>query len=432
MDECERPDQQVVIVGAGAAGLFAAIESASQGARVLVLEKTLRAGTKILASGGSHCNLTTTLGPREAARVFGSSSERFLRGPFQALTPQDVRDRFEEWGVPTREAPMEKVFPVSGRARDVRDALLTQARILGVRIQFDFDVAGVERPSSHSDPWRVVCSRGESVEAPSLILAAGGMSVPKSGTTGSGYGWLRDLGLRLVQPRPALVALHSTTEWVRDLAGMTLPDCELFLTDREGQIMARRRRPLLFTHQGLSGPGPMDLSGLVSAADDPRRLKLRVDLVPDSTRENLREEFFALAAKPGSPTLTRLMRGRVPKRLVGPVLAQAGVTPAGVAAAQVTKAQRHGLIESLKGLEIPIDGTLGFDTAEVTAGGLALDQVDRRSMGVRACPGLFVCGELLDVDGPIGGLNFQAAFATGMLAGRAAAKRAIQARSSSA
>ena len=413
----DAPD--VIVVGAGPAGLMAALQAARRGSRVLVLEKTPRAGTKILASGGTRCNLTTTLGPRAAARLFGARGERFLRGPFQAFSPQALRDTFEEWGVPTRTAPMEKVFPVSGRARDVRDALLAATLAQGVEVLYDQGVLDIAAPSGDAAAWTLRTRGDQVLKAQRIILALGGKSYPRTGTTGDGYAWLKALDLPLVEPRPSLVPLRSSAQWVQALAGVSLQDCELFLRDDHGDLLARRRRPLLFTHLGISGPGPMDLSGRIAAMGENAKVRLRVDLLPDTTREVLRRELISLATQAGRPRAARLLRGRLPKRLLEPIFAASDL-PLDLPAASLSRARRHGLIETLKGLPLPVQGTLGYDQAEVTAGGLDLSALDPRDMQVRARRGLYVCGEILDLDGPIGGLNFQAAFSTGYMAGLAA------------
>jgi predicted flavoprotein YhiN len=165
----------------------------------------------------------------------------------------------------------------------------------------------------------------------------------------------------------------------------------------------------------------MDLSGRISAMGDNSRVDMRADLLPNIERETLRAELLALAAMSGRPSTARLLRGKLPKRLIGPVFSACDV-PIELPAAALSKAQRHGLIEALKRLPLPVQGTLGYDQAEVTGGGLDLGALDSRTMQVHNREGLFVCGELLDLDGPIGGLNFQAAFATGLMAGRAAAR----------
>jgi predicted Rossmann fold flavoprotein len=408
----EETQPQVLIIGAGAAGLWCAARAAEQGLSVVVVEKTQRSGTKILASGGSRCNITTTLGPRDAGHLFGTRGERFLRSALGRLTPLDVRERLRSLGVETREAPLEKVFPASDRARDVRDAMEQWARDAGARFEFSRAVTGVERVG---ELWRVQTEAGTNLEAPNLVLATGGQSYPRMGTTGDAYAWLQGLDLPLVEPVPALVPLRSPAEWVWSLTGISVQDNELRLENAEGRILGRRSRPIIFTHQGVSGPGAMDLSEHVARAKG-QTCWLLVDLLPMVDREALRERLIEAAAAKRAPTLSRvvasLAKAPLAKRLLTAVAAQAGLPQADPAANTLAKRFRHEWIEALKGLRVPVDGTLDYDKAEVTAGGLDLRAVDPKTMTVRGNPGLFAIGELLDLQGPIGGLNFQAAFAT--------------------
>ena len=413
----------VLIVGAGAAGLWCAARAAERGLEVLLLEKTPRCGTKVLASGGTRCNLTTTLGPDDAARLFGTRKERFARRCFRALTPRDVRTRFEQLGVPTREAPLEKVFPASGRARDVRDALETWARGAGARVELSSPVIGLSRGEGR---WRVHSADGECREAVNLVLAVGGKSVPACGTTGDAYAWLEELGLPLVTPSPALVPLTSPAPWVHALTGISVQEVGLRLEDQRGHVRGRRARPVVFTHRGISGPGAMDLSEPVARYPN-EEFRLLLDLAPNVEREQLRGRLIEAAGSPRAPKLSRVVNALAPaplaKRLLAAVSAQAGLPAAGLgsdpAANALPKHFRHQWIEALKGLALPVRGCLGYSKAEVTAGGLDLKAVDPGSMEVRGCRGLYVIGELLDLQGPIGGLNFQAAFATAEACGLA-------------
>lgn len=407
-------EPDVCVVGAGAAGLWAAAVAARRGARVLLLEKTPRTGTKVLASGGTRCNLTTTLSAAEAARLFRRGGERFLGPAFRALPPAAVRERFAALGVPTVEAPLDKVFPESGRARDVRDALEREVRAAGVDLVLEAAVLGVRR---REGAWEVDVAGGRLARARRLLLCPGGESYPRTGTTGDGYRWLAGLGLPLVPPVPALVPLASSAEWVRELTGIACQDADVRLVEDGGRTVARRRRPLLFTHSGVSGPAAMDVSVHVARAPE-ASWELRVDLAPELDRESLRGELVRAAGARGAPRVGRVLPA-LPRRLRSAVARAAELTEDDPPAARLGKAQRHRLVEALKGLAIPVEGTLGFDRAEVTSGGLDLRAVDPRTMEVNGWPGLHVFGELLDLDGPIGGLNFQAAFACAELAGRA-------------
>jgi predicted Rossmann fold flavoprotein len=408
----------LVIVGAGAAGLWCAARAAELGRRVLLLEKTPRAGTKVLASGGTHCNLTTTLGPAEAARLFGPRGERFLKHGFRVLPPRAVRERFHALGVPTVEAPWEKIFPASGRARDVRDALVAWALEGGVEIRYEQAVRALRRDGA---AWRVDIEGAGSIVAPQVVLALGGRSYAKTGTTGDAYPWLESLGLRLVRPVPALVPLVSGASWVQELAGIALEEAVVRLVSAEGRVLAERTRPALFTHLGLSGPGPMDLSEPFARAEEEGRAceaELTIDVCASRSHEDLRERMLAAAARPGGPLLAKALELDAPRRVLEAAFAQAGIAP-DTRANALAKPARHALAVALKSLHIPIEGTRGFDHAEVTAGGLDLSEVDPGTCRVRGAPDLHVVGELLDLQGPIGGLNFQAAFATAEVAAHA-------------
>jgi predicted Rossmann fold flavoprotein len=406
----------IAVVGAGAAGLWAAREAAAAGARVVLLEKTARTGSKVLASGGTRCNLTTTLEPDAAAALFGKEGERFLASAFWNLPPLEVRRRFETWGVPTREAPLEKVFPASDRARDVRDALEREALAAGVELRLGAPVVAVEAEGSL---WRVRFAEGEVLRVAKLLLCPGGQSYPKTGTTGDGYRWLRELGLPVVEPVPALVPLVSPEAWPGALAGIAPQDVDVRLVSSKGRTLRRRSRPVVFSHRGLSGPGAMDVSEPVAraAARGEREPSwVHLDLVPGWDRAELREALVAAASEKGAPRLSRILPVELPKRLLERVALQAGSDEPNPRCQGLSKAQRHEWVEALKELRIPVNDTEGYDKAEVTAGGLALKAVQPDTLEVRGRRGLYVFGELLDLQGPIGGLNFQAAFATAELA----------------
>jgi len=412
-----------IVVGAGAAGLWAAWRLAQQGTEVVLLEKMQQTGTKVLASGGSRCNLTTALDGEQARHAFGKDGARFLRHAFRIMPPQGVRERFAELGVPTEEAPFEKVFPTSGRAVDVRNALERAVRQAGARILCHAAVLEIRR---ESNAWLLALAGGRKARCRTLLLASGGKSYARTGTTGDGYRWLGALGLPLVPPRPALVPLLSRAPWVSDLAGVTLEHVEIKLCDERGRVLGRRRRPLLFTHTGVSGPGAMDLSEIVSRSierDGLERqgeppLELAVDLLPgqseDSVRILLEQQEGCRATK-----VLQTLPLRIPRRVFDQVLRQADLIGEGKATILSGKKARSRMLLALKGLRIPVHGTRGFDHAEVTAGGLDLAAVDGGSMRVKGVDDLFVIGELLDLHGPIGGFNFQSAFATAEVAARA-------------
>ncbi len=402
------PDCDVLVIGAGAAGLLAAHAAAARGRSVILVEKNKRPGVKILVSGGGRCNLTTTVTGAALEAAYGPVAGRWLRHALRAFPPAALRAQIEAAGVPLKEEALEKVFPVSDCAADVLAALLAEAEAAGVQLQCGRPVTALARDG---DGFRADTPAGP-IHAQSVILASGGRSYPQMGTTGDGYRLAAMLGHTLTPTLPALAPLRLEAPWVHALAGLSLADCGLALEDAAGRALARRRRPLLFTHQGLSGPGPMDLAGWVEEAGAGSILTL--DCLPGMSRDALDAALRAGIAAGGRRAAWTLLPASLPERLRRALADQAG---AAGNAAELDRAARGRLVATAKGLRLAVAGTLGFAKAEVTRGGIPLGEVDPRTMASRRVPGLFIGGELLDVDGPIGGYNFQAAFATGRLAG---------------
>jgi predicted Rossmann fold flavoprotein len=369
---------------------------------------------KILASGGGKCNVTTSLRGPAVAAAFGREGGRFLGPALRALPPEAVRQELLRLGVPTHEADLEKVWPDSLRARDVRDALLRRATDAGAAVETGAPATSVERTQGGA---LLVRTRAGDVSARAVVVAVGGASVPRAGTTGDGYPWMEALGHSVVRPVPALVPLVVEAEWVRALRGIDVPGARVSAVS-EGRVLGTRVRPLLFTHTGLSGPGPMDVSRWFERAPPWRKPVLVVDWVASSGEEAARAALArAIEERPSEPVAEALPPA-LPSRLREALCAHAGVAP-GRRAGETSKAERHALVQATKRTTLEVAGTRGFDHAEVTAGGVALPEVDPGTMASRLVPGLFVVGEILDVDGPIGGFNFQSAFSTAELAGRA-------------
>ena len=249
----------------------------------------------------------------------------------------------------------------------------------------------------------------------SVIWATGGQSYPACGTTGDGYRWAAALGHRIVPPRPALVPVTSHAPWVLSLQGITLPDVVVRVVDAD-RCLAESRGALLFAHFGVTGPAVMDVSHAVSGSGRPSELVLRCDLLPDVPEGELDALLARDAAAAGKRRAGTLLDPWLPHR-VGETLLGLVEIPPDRPLAELSKPDRRRLVRTVKRLEIPVSGTMGFRKAEVTAGGVALEEVDSRTMQSRLVPGLYFAGEILDLNGPVGGYNFQAAFSTGWLAG---------------
>ena len=413
----------VVIVGAGAAGLLAATRAAERGRRTLLLEKNTRPGVKILMSGGTRCNLTQATDRRGIVAAFGPPG-RFLHSALAALSPQKLVELVEAEGVPTKVEETGKIFPVSNRATDVLSAFTSRLARSNCTLALEEPLVELERAGGG---WRLTTSR-RTLEAEKLILTTGGQSYPGSGTTGDGYAFAAGQGHTIVTPRPSLVPVTTEAPWVRGLKGITVPEVALRVIDpgealalsqtKSGKplCLAERRGSFLFTHFGLSGPVVLDVSREISGHPSPRRLLLECDFLPEIKEAALDESLRQQAATAGKKQLVNILPESLPRRLTEALLELAGLDQ-NHKAAELSKAARLKLVQLIKRNTIAVSGTMGFKKAEVTAGGVHLDEVDSSTMQSKLAPNLYLAGEVLDLDGPIGGYNFQAAFSTGCLAG---------------
>jgi predicted Rossmann fold flavoprotein len=401
----------VIVIGGGAAGLWAAGTAAARNLRVLVLEKNVKAGVKILMSGGSRCNITHHCSIDGIMEAFGAQG-RFLKAALHNLPPEEVVRTMNALGVATKVEDTGKVFPVSDRALDVRDALVRRLQTAGAELRTGIAVRDLQRLTAQQ--WRVVGDQ-EQWECRNVILCTGGLSYSGCGTTGDGYPWAQQLGHQIEPTHPALTPLLSPAVWVHELQGLTLPDVVTTAVVpgiKPGKDPRHRSRSsLLWTHFGLSGPGPMNVSGAVAAATEPHKTQLLIDLVPEWSEEQTARQLSPEGGR-GKRSLAQALHEMVPRRMAELLLARAELASE-TQLAELPKRGRLQLLEGLKRLSVPLAGTRGYPKAEVTAGGVNRREVNPQTLESRLAPGLFLAGEILDVDGPIGGFNFQAAFATG-------------------
>jgi len=424
-------ETEIAVLGAGAAGFFAATRAAERGRSILLLEKNRKPGTKILMSGGTRCNLTQATDRRGIVEAFGKQG-RFLHSALSLLGPDELVALFEAEGVPTKVEPTGKIFPVSDRAVDVVEALKRMLNRSGAKLSLEQPVQQIER----TDAGFVIRTVRGDIATKKIVLTTGGQSYPGCGTTGDGYAWAKQLGHKIVPPRPALVPLLSDAVWVHELSGVTVPDVGVRIV--EGQFSGTQRgataKPqavgrgsFLFTHFGLSGPVVMDVSRAVTTRPDSAAWQAVCDFLPTMNEQQLSDRIT-----PGKTTTGKTTTGKngaagkqtalavvvewLPKRLAEALFAEAEV-PLDCRVAELSKKRRNQLLRVLKQMPIPIRGSQGFKKAEVTAGGVDLREVDSKTIQSKLCPDLYFAGEILDLDGPIGGYNFQAAFSTGWLVG---------------
>jgi predicted Rossmann fold flavoprotein len=405
--------RHVVVIGAGAAGTMAAIFAASSGVRTTLLERTADGGRKILISGGGRCNILPAR--LDESRFITDSSPNSLRKIVRSWPLAEQREFFEgELGLQlAEEAETAKLFPVSNRARDVRDGLLAMASRKGAQVIMNTRVTGIT--PLDGGRWSVERDGDAPLECDAVIVATGGLSVPNTGSDGSGLSILARLGHTMHRTYAALTPVTSEPAPFADLSGVSLT---VTITARSEIREATARGGFLFTHRGYSGPSVLDVSHVVvRAADDhtdpPARIYVQWSRLGDAEWER------ALRAS-GSRTVAGAVRAEMPDRLASVLIAQAGVDPTKLLA-ELRREDRLALIEVLVRGDLPWTGNEGYKKAEVTGGGVSLADVDPRTMESRRQPGLFLCGEVLDAFGPIGGYNFLWAWATGRAAGRGAA-----------
>ena len=411
----------IVVVGAGAAGLMAAIAAArtAPGRRVVALDGAARLGAKILIAGGGRCNVTHHA---VTERDFNGSTPPAIRRILRGFTVDDTIAFFAAAGVDLKREPTGKLFPVSDQARDVLRALLDAASGAGVEVRQPCRVTGLERLESSGGAteapthFRLETSDGPWL-AGAIVLATGGQSVPKTGSDGSGYGLVTRLGVPLTPRRfPALVPLTLPAGHVlTGLAGLAT-DVALTVVSGTGRHLHEVTGALLCTHQGLSGPAVLDVSrhwqeALHHDAGAGLLVRWMPGVAPDALDGRLQQH--------GRRPVVRALAPPLPDRLAEAICRLADVA-SDQPAATLPRDARKRLVAAASGYRLPVTGTRGFAVAEVTAGGVPLAALTA-TLEARACAGLFICGELCDVDGRIGGFNFQWAWASGWAAGRAAA-----------
>ena len=411
----------VAVVGGGAAGLAAAIfaaEAAGEaggGKRMVLLDSARSLGAKILVSGGGRCNVTHHVVTPDDF----NGSRNIVRNILAAFDAAAAVRWFASMGVELKREETGKLFPVTDSARSVLAALLRRCAELGVVIQTASRVTGVERRAEGAHPFTVLHEQG-ATRAGRVIMSTGGRSLPRSGSDGFGWEIVRRLGHTVTDTYPALVPLVlDPAMFHASLAGIS-QEVELS-TFAGAKRIDRRTGSLLWTHFGVSGPVVMDASRhWVIAHESGRQARVQCSLIPPDDFETAERWLVDLAASRPKASLATALTPRLPERVAAAILGHVGIDPA-TPCGQLSRDSRRQLVHALTALPLPVRQYRGWNYAEVTAGGVPLAEVDYRTMESRKVPGLHLAGEILDCDGRIGGFNFQWAWATGYLAGRATA-----------
>jgi predicted Rossmann fold flavoprotein len=414
----------VIVIGGGPAGLMACVGAVRQRARVLLVEKGDRLGRKLIISGGGRCNVTNAGEIEDIVKMIPGNG-RFMYTPFGQFGNRDIIRFFEGLGVALKEEDHGRMFPVTDKATTVAETMIGYLREQGVEIKLH---TSVERLLFEDG---VVCGirlhGGGEVRAASVVVAVGGKSVPKTGSTGDGYGWAQAVGHTVTPLFPTEVPVTLDAPWIKDktLQGLSLREVPLTLTNAKGKKLTTQLGDMVFTHFGVSGPAALRLGHYVSVglARGEEPLKLSIDLRPDRTAEEVLNDTLALAAAAPKKSIKNVLMGYVSERMAPLLLDLAGIAHE-TTYAHLPKGKWQEVVRLIKGLSSQVTGTLSIEEAFVTGGGISLKEIEPKTMGSRLVPGLYFAGEIIDVHAHTGGYNITIAFSSGHVAGTAAAKRA--------
>jgi predicted flavoprotein YhiN len=439
----------VAVIGAGGAGLLAGLAAAKAGAKTVLFERMKSPARKVAISGGGRCNFTNTLDARRFVKLFGDKHSKLLGRPLAAFSNQDIIDLLGKYGVTGEVERNYRLYTKSGRGMDVVEALVkefqqaggqlvTQARVSALHpnengFQLEAYIGGSARPdvSSPRDakgkppPKDALGASHEVFQTKTVIVSTGGLSYPATGSSGDGYEWAKSLGHGITPLKAALVGLNIQEEWPRKIPGTALEDAQVELyVPGANKALATERAELLFTHFGVSGPCILDLSNAF-VGHDCKTAQLRIDFFPNTPKDVLDQRLLDTFKHGPQRALLKALDGWLPARLLESLVNQLGEA-AHVPVARLSRELRLKLLDALKSNRLTITGTRGIEYGEVTAGGIAWEDVDATTLESKKTPGLFFAGEILDLAGRCGGFNLQAAFSTGYFAGQHAAKKALQ------
>ena len=407
-------DYDLIVVGAGPSGLFCAINSFQKGKRILILEKKNSPGHKLLISGSGQCNISHAGEISDFLEHYGDHG-RFLRPALLGFTNLDLISFFAKSGLEMVQEKGGKVFPESMRSKDVLNVLTDQCRKLGLEIKCGEAAKSISRIE---DGFLVSCTGGR-YRSRQLVIATGGCSYPATGSSGDGYGFARTLGHSISDIGPALSPVIIKDYPFSDLAGLSFSNLKISLYRRIK--IKEHRGDILFTHDGLSGPGILDLSRYIRAGD-----MIKISFIPEERREELEKWLVEKSQNDGGKKLTTALAGmplsfppglQLSVRLTKRLLQISGIA-IDLQMSHLTREMRNRLIDNLTGLSLIVSDVCGFNAAMCTRGGVLTAEVNPKTMQSRLVQGLYLVGEVLDVDGDTGGYNLQAAFSTGMLAAR--------------
>ncbi|MDO4633280.1 MAG: NAD(P)/FAD-dependent oxidoreductase [Eubacteriales bacterium] len=425
--------KKTVVIGGGAAGMFAAIAAAERGSEVHLYEKNEKLGKKIFITGKGRCNLTNACDMEELLAGV-CSNRRFLYSAFYGYTNQDVIDFFESHGMKTKTERGNRVFPVSDHSSDVIDTLRRVMLQKGVEVHLHSEVQGLlteplaEVQTGKNVPDRriagVVLKGGRRVEADAVILATGGLSYPSTGSTGDGYRFAEECGHTVTATSPSLVPFNVREPYAKELQGLSLKNVQLTILDGKKRLY-QEFGEMMFTHFGITGPLVLTASTAVGKKLREKELQVRINLKPALSEEQLDARLRREFEDGNKKQFKNVIGNLFPAKLTPVMIALSGITPEKMVN-EITREERRALLTLIREFPLTATGLRDYNEAIITRGGVSVKEVDPATMESRKTAGLYIAGELLDLDAVTGGFNLQIAWSTGYAAGCAAAEKASQ------
>lgn len=402
---------KVIVIGGGAAGMMAAVQAASNGHQVVLLEKNEKLGKKIYITGKGRCNVTNAC---DVEQLFKSvfSNPKFLYSAFYGFDNHTTMDFFEECGCRLKIERGERVFPVSDHASDVISALSRKLKDLYVEVQLNTEVIEI---LAQDKVKAVVLKNGKTLDADAVIVATGGLSYPTTGSTGDGYRFATKTGHEVVETRPSLVPLETKEAWCKDLMGLALKNVTLTMK-KNGKELYKEFGEMLFTHFGISGPLVLSASGIYVQKAWNERVDVLIDLKPAMTLEQLDKRLLRDFEENRNKQFKNAISGLFPARLIPIMIELSGIDPE-TKINEISKKQRQDFVQIIKNVPLTVVGTRGFAEAIITKGGVSVKEINPSTMESKKVKNLYFVGEVLDLDAVTGGFNLQIAWSTGYLAG---------------